>query len=284
MTRTQFVNREARRVFNIKIDLEKTMRRDLRSYFNQQRKIVRRDGTPSSIKPVLQKHYERIIRNLIHKNIKQEDRIENAVRAFLDNRADVRSQEIDETTQNRVAQAVEKARVQLAEEGNVNPTNRELMIAASVIFARSSRGRVNTIALTETQNNVEGLRQLITREAHGDLEDVIRSRDKKKAQEIYEQSRDYTSYQIKEKIDTADIATLTAILLAARKRWMTMGDSKVRSFAKGDEFDHVTANGQERMLNEAYIVSGQLLMYPGDTSLGASSGNVINCRCVSVNL
>ena len=30
------------------------------------------------------------------------------------------------------------------------------------------------------------------------------------------------------------------------------------------------------------IVEGQLLRYPGDTSLGASAANVINCRCSSV--
>lgn len=267
----------------MKIELEKTMRRDLKSYFAKQRRRVKRGDQPETMQPILQKHYERIARRLIRRNIKQVDRIDDGVRGFLENRASERSNVIDNTSQKDYEEALDEARVQLAEEGNANPTQRELLIAASVIFARKSRGRLSGIANTETQATAEGMRREITIQAHNELEDAIIDRDKKKAVDVYEKSGDYTSYKIKEKIDTADFATLTAILLAARKEWETMGDGKVRRPPESS-FNHVAANGQRVGIMEPYIVSGQLLMYPGDTSMGASIGNVANCRCVSIYL
>lgn len=56
------------------------------------------------------------------------------------------------------------------------------------------------------------------------------------------------------------------------KRWVSQSDEKVRAA-------HLDANGQEVPIDEPFVVDGEELMYPGDTSLGASAGNVINCRC-----
>lgn len=42
---------------------------------------------------------------------------------------------------------------------------------------------------------------------------------------------------------------------------------------------HKKANGQIVPLDQPFIVDGEKLMHPGDSSLGASAGNVINCRC-----
>lgn len=70
------------------------------------------------------------------------------------------------------------------------------------------------------------------------------------------------------------IATATVVAII-EKIWITMGDSKVRA-------SHVAANGQKRNLKEPYLVGGELLMYPKDSSLGASLGNIINCRCKSI--
>jgi len=61
--------------------------------------------------------------------------------------------------------------------------------------------------------------------------------------------------------------------LPVTKMWMTMQDSHVREA-------HAEAEGQERPLGEPYNVDGEELMHPGDDSMGASSGNTINCRCV----
>lgn len=56
------------------------------------------------------------------------------------------------------------------------------------------------------------------------------------------------------------------------KTWLTVGDERVR-------IAHILANGQSRPENAAFTVAGENLRYPGDNSLGASIGNVINCRC-----
>ena len=47
---------------------------------------------------------------------------------------------------------------------------------------------------------------------------------------------------------------------------------------------HLRADGQRRGLNEAFVLADEKgnthrLMYPGDTSLGASGSQTINCRC-----
>jgi hypothetical protein len=56
------------------------------------------------------------------------------------------------------------------------------------------------------------------------------------------------------------------------KRWDSVSDNRVREA-------HLAADGQVVSLDQAFRVGGEQLMYPGDTSLGASVGNVINCRC-----
>lgn len=59
--------------------------------------------------------------------------------------------------------------------------------------------------------------------------------------------------------------------------------TKTWSAAMADARDtHKEANGQTVLLNEAYIVGGYKLMYPGDTSLGAGMEEIIFCRCSSL--
>jgi len=44
-------------------------------------------------------------------------------------------------------------------------------------------------------------------------------------------------------------------------------------------FNHAVADGQVKELGEPFVVGGERLMAPSDGSLGASPGNIINCRC-----
>lgn len=57
------------------------------------------------------------------------------------------------------------------------------------------------------------------------------------------------------------------------KSWLTSGNSTVRAA-------HAEANGQTVTVDEPYIVDGEALMGPGDSS--GSAANVINCHCVSI--
>ena len=69
--------------------------------------------------------------------------------------------------------------------------------------------------------------------------------------------------------------TSTAISESMKKTWRTIGDDKVRDA-------HKDANFQTKFVESDFIVMGEHLMYPGDGSLGASAGNLINCRCSAV--
>lgn len=60
------------------------------------------------------------------------------------------------------------------------------------------------------------------------------------------------------------------------KTWATLLDEVTRP-------SHVLADRQERPINTPFVVQGERLMVPGDTSLGASISNIIECRCASIN-
>lgn len=62
-----------------------------------------------------------------------------------------------------------------------------------------------------------------------------------------------------------------------RKQWVSTHDSRTRDA-------HLDADGQIVDIDEPFIVDGEKLMYPGDTSLGASGSNTINCRCTMINI
>jgi predicted ABC-type ATPase len=66
------------------------------------------------------------------------------------------------------------------------------------------------------------------------------------------------------------------------KEWRSMGDSLVRRPPKSVFYNHLRADSGQVPTNKPFIVSGEALMFPGDTSLGATPGNVINCRCSSM--
>lgn len=61
------------------------------------------------------------------------------------------------------------------------------------------------------------------------------------------------------------------------KTWLSTRDDRTREPAKGDRFDHVSADGQTVPIDGTYTISGEALGYPGDPA--GSAGNVIQCRC-----
>ena len=66
--------------------------------------------------------------------------------------------------------------------------------------------------------------------------------------------------------------------LVMEKVWISVFDNRTRSYAKGDNFDHLEMNGKTVLLNEYFNVGGEKMAFPGDKS-SASAGNIINCRC-----
>lgn len=58
------------------------------------------------------------------------------------------------------------------------------------------------------------------------------------------------------------------------KRWVTIMDGREREW-------HGEVNGVLVPIDQPFEVGGELLMYPLDTSLGATADNIANCRCVA---
>ena len=58
------------------------------------------------------------------------------------------------------------------------------------------------------------------------------------------------------------------------KEWVSSFDDRTRD-------DHAAASGQQVKFEEPFIVGGDRMMHPADSSMGASSANIVNCRCSS---
>jgi uncharacterized protein with gpF-like domain len=60
------------------------------------------------------------------------------------------------------------------------------------------------------------------------------------------------------------------------KRWVPVLDSRTR------DSHAMMADSDWQPIDEPYRVGGELLMFPGDTTWGASAFNVVNCRCTEI--
>ena len=85
------------------------------------------------------------------------------------------------------------------------------------------------------------------------------------AQQAYNAGRNHAIQQL------LDNGTITQDQV--QKKWRTMRDERVRH-------SHATMNNQRVGFTEPFVSGlGGLLMFPGDTSLGASDADIWGCRC-----
>lgn len=155
------------------------------------------------------------------------------------------SRRITRTNGEEMAAAVVFATVVLKKKMNREPRKDEIARVASQKFKKNSFSRSGTIAATGVQKISEG-----TKDA--ELDKFL---------------------QIRNDLDSREVVPP----LNEEPMWVTMGDKRVRR----GRFSHVEADSTRRV-GGVYTVSGEQLRFPGDTSLGASIGNVANCRCVSM--
>ena len=110
-------------------------------------------------------------------------------------------------------------------------------------FAANSRNRIDTIAVTETQGPSETTKLIMA---------------------LALASTALT-------VPGVDGELLPGTVI---KTWNSIIDSVTRPA-------HISANGQVVLNNTSFVVGGERLPAPGNSSLGASLKNIINCRCIA---
>ena len=186
--------------------------------------------------------------------------IVKGINAQIDINLPIHERSIINTTQQIGTQSVSIAR---ADGGNVN-----------VIMANRLAGRETTVSITET----DWIAESSMNTALAVTTPSIAIADRGQLKEIQKVSPNVTLKEL-----NVDKAYATPIFLAATKRqlaipqkmWVTMGDKRVRKTHQG-------INGVQVQSTEPFILPGGLLMFPGDSSLGVSFSEVVNCRCYAL--
>lgn len=273
----QHLVRQANKWLQFKLKVESPFKKELKSYFFQQYKIVSRGGQLETIAPVLDKHYKRIVREITGIKIKQEEEdddygLEDAILLLLLGRAVTQAQYIDKTTQKKLQLSIEMARQTLADDGIVFPPQKMLNKVSANIFKNLNSSRSSGIATFETQSLTEKIHDMKQIVASDMMNDAIVNNDIELARRASDVSESMTLENVVDNFDDLSASELFASMDIMEKSWVTMGDSKVRPW-------HQKANWQTVPVNEPFTVNGEFLMYPGDSSLGASLDNISGCRC-----
>ncbi len=257
---------EARRDLAEKIRLERLLVDEMR-VFNRRlvRQAVREQAQGSgaldatTLQPelteILENHYDRVssafdsqitddLPEDIEASPEETAAIAAALAAFFTDRAPEQASIITGTNQRDILASMDQAIIINQEEAAAGrPQGRiDTAMVAGAILSRKLTGRVTGISALETQAAAETAKAT-------------------EAQVLTFQPPSVTGGTLRETPVT--------------KSWITVGDERVREA-------HMFADDQQQPLNKPFTVGGQLLRWPGDTSLGATAGNVINCRCASV--
>jgi uncharacterized protein with gpF-like domain len=289
MTIKQLARTErARKNLALKLILERRFIPEIRKYFNKiarefrifystTGRLPRRNTFTDDTTALLRKHYIRVGKAFKDEmrlagapekqaQIKQDEAIpggsppekteqeksditDAAILLFINNEVPARAEFINETNVRDMNDSVSQAMTQLTENGEQITNSAVATLGASILLLKFA-SRTNTIAMTETQFMAESTKAI---EAAvelnlGDIDlDVV--------------------------VSTPGGAL--AQTKTGTKTWASILDNRVREA-------HVSADGQTVKASEPFIVMGEKLMYPRDTSLGATAGNTINCRCSSL--
>ena len=268
-------NKRARRNLTLKLALEKTFSRELVSYFNEIRKdvvsfytatglLINADIYQKQTETLLERHYKRVIRNFINEG-------KYSYRKSLE------------------AKGIEYKQEQQEEDEKIKATS--VLIALAFVETVIQRRALQLIETTS--DNIKDAAKRAPEKAKesgtkvGDEVDNGLNRAFKgrqamiattETQFMAERAKNIEASVISRNGDVDPSSINDGIVVGSpnvKKEWAAILDEKTR-------FSHASADGQVQGLNEPYIVNGEYLMYPGDTSMGASLENIINCRCSSL--
>lgn len=257
-----------KRELNQKLELEKTVSRELRSLFTTINKNFRSVYSLTGrsidfnqylpdVTALLRKHYNRTQRafmfnvadfNELPLSEEQAELINTANLAWNDDELNEVPQAIIDTTDDDAQNSIARARDTLQEEGSI-ATPATVAAVAFALNRRKLLGRVSTIATTETQGAAESARLIEAQVLAG-----------KKPFPLP---------------DGFIIGGIDEVQAEDTKQWVTVGDSLVRS-------THVSANGQTVGIDSLFNIGGFSMSHPSDKSNGAPVREWINCRCSSI--
>jgi len=166
-----------------------------------------------------------------------------ALLEWRNNNSDKKADMITRTNQAQMDQAIIDARQMLQDqEQDINPAT--VAVTATVLLKRKFGFRSNVIAQTETQESAEATKQIEASVLAGASPFAL---------------RDPVAVPVDEPKDVT-------------KTWKDMDDSRVRPSHSAVDLTTVNEDG-------IFFVGSSRLRFPGDTSLLASAGETINCRC-----
>lgn len=253
---TPFVARQIAK----KMKLEDRLKPKLRKFFNQiskdvnavwvaTRSIPNLSSFNLELTKILRDHYRDVAKQFkrttrdslksffLTLELKQEENIDSEVVTFINDHSQEQSDHILRTTE-RILLGISASVVRDANTQVVPVTTQEIGREIQTQFDASSDGRVDTLAMTETQTSSE-------------------------------------RFKLIEATALGAILMVTPGTQQMFKTWNTVLDERTR-------LSHVEADRQRVPSNQPFRVQGQNLKVPGDTSLGASLDNIINCRCTAV--
>lgn len=248
---------------NDKLRLEAELRPELQAYNRSivrefTRKVGLSDNIPDfferndDLAEILTRHYEltgRVFSDRLRRGLPDDVAITDgeaaeiaaALATFYPREALTHAREINRTTQGDASDALAFARdEQVAAAADDRAiSNLEMAAIAGAVLHRRLNGRLISTVMTETQGAAEAAKATEAEVLTG-VPPTVSGGSPQQPQ--------------------------------VNKEWVTVGDSRVRE-------DHINADGQQRLMNTPFDVGGEQLRWPGDSSLGATAGNIINCRC-----
>lgn len=167
-------------------------------------------------------------------------------------RASESSRQISDTNSEQIEESIEKAKQNLTESG-LSLENSAVALLASQFFRDKIDGRSATIAMTETQFIAETSKNI-------------------EADALTNNKNLFLDAAVESNPDFLASAYVIGAAEHYEKEWLSALLPTTREA-------HAAAHGQTVASDELFYVGGEYLKYPGDSSHGASAGNLINCYC-----
>lgn len=244
----------------------------------------------ADLQTILEKHYRRVIKefqNPMRVSMDEilgkaapddgDDDLDDDDQQYVDNNSHKQAMIILTTTQNRLESSINQAKVD--QHTDITEAQTDAQAAQAGASSSSSAGAETTAQQqqdaqqaaqqTASQNN-SIVAQNFTDDFDADSEssaDMIATTETQITAETAKQNAVNSGIS-----GSGSVAAATAIAATTNKSWHGMLDSKEREW-------HVEAEGQTQKLTDPFVVNGEMMMYPGDASMGASPDNFINCRC-----